>query len=95
MNDLNNKMFAAIEAACLAEGGDGDTLVVCQDNVSVADNFEKWLKENNNTWWTRGNYNGIITFYNNQEAIYFALEADKGKIPFAAIQFYDLHGFLS
>lgn len=89
------KMFAAIEAACLAEGGDGDTLVVCQNNIEVAENFEKWLKENNNSYWTRGLRANIVTFYNMQECIYFVLDADKDKIPFAAIKFYDLHGFLN
>lgn len=67
--------FAALEQACLASGGDGDVLCVTPDFVSVANEFEEWLKETGNTWWHRGGEKldgGFVTFSHDQECIYFA-----------------------
>lgn len=67
--------FSVLEKACLASGGDGDVLCVAPDFVSVANQFEDWLKETANTWWSRGDGKldgGFVTFSNEQECIYFA-----------------------
>jgi hypothetical protein len=74
-------IFLALEQACLAEGGDGDTLLLTPDYKAAANAFEAWLKANSNTWWSRGSQKGFETFHNNQECIYFAAD---GKERFHA-----------
>ena len=94
MKIYQDKIFAAIEAACLMEGGDGDTLVVCKDPVKVADNFERYLKENNISIWKRTNKTDIIIFYHDQENIIFTNKDNASKVAYHFFDFYDLYGFL-
>lgn len=82
MSHSIDTIFPALEQACLAEGGDGDTLCLSPDYKGTADAFEAWLKANGNTWWTRGSRDGFETFSNGQECIYFA--AGGGKEAFHA-----------
>ena len=63
--------FKALELACLAEGGDGDVVWVSPDHTGDAAQFEQWLKETENTWWTSTTWNGLVQFFNNQECIHF------------------------
>lgn len=72
------QFFTVLSQACLAEGGDGDVVCVSPDYLNVANQFDSWLKEAQNTWWTRGERMGFITFSNEQECIYFAKEDDGG-----------------
>ncbi len=72
MSHSIDTIFLALEQACLAEGGDGDTLLLSPDYKGSADAFEGWLKANGNTWWERGSQNDFETFHNGQECIYFA-----------------------
>ena len=65
-------IFKALEAACIAEGGDGDVMLCVEDYMSAADDFEKWLKEENNTWWKRDNGDTYVQFWNQQESIWFS-----------------------
>ena len=88
-----NKIFEAIEAACLMEGGDGDTLVICRNKLKVADNFEKFLQESDNKRWRRSNSEIVITFYHDQENINFVDEIDRNCLNCTFV-FEDKYGFL-
>lgn len=70
--ELIHRMFNFIESACIADGGDGDVLVVSPNYMNLADEFGRWCEMNNNTWWTRNDQNGSIWYNNNQESIHFS-----------------------
>ncbi len=72
MSHSIDTIFLALEQACLAEGGDGGTLLLTPDYKVAADAFEAWLKANGNTWWSRGSRDDFDTFSNGQECIWFA-----------------------
>ena len=72
MKHLVDKIFAGIEAGCLMAGGDGDFMVITPNFINAANNFEKFLIENNNNYWKRANSDTHITFYGEQEGLYFS-----------------------
>lgn len=75
-------IFHALEQSCLDEGGDGDSMLLSDDYKSLADKFENWLLETNNTWWTKSHSDDrCVVFSNNQEAIWFS--SDITVQPFA------------
>lgn len=71
LTDLKRKCFDFLTAACLAEGGDGDAVLIHEKYQDLSNDFDAWLKENNNTWWTKSINKGMITYNNDQECIYF------------------------
>ena len=88
--EFKDRIYNAIEAACLMEGGDGDTLVQVTDWNGAADGFADWLKRNGNTWWTRHDRENGAVFFHGQENIWFAADS----IP-ATFVFVDKYGFLT
>lgn len=69
--DLRDKLFTYLEAACLAEGGDGDSALLHPDYKDVVEKFDDWLKLKNNTWWSKSISEGYIMYYHDQESIMF------------------------
>lgn len=66
---LIHQLFDFIESACLADGGDGDVLVVSPNYINLADEFGRWC---DSTWWTRRESEDHITYFNEQESIHFS-----------------------
>lgn len=75
-------IFQALEQSCLDEGGDGDSMLLSDNFKVIAGKFEDWLKESNNTWWTKEIIDDkYIVFSHDQEAIWFS--NDMSVQPFA------------
>ncbi len=68
-------VFSTLEAMCLAEGGDGDTVLMCPNPLELATLFDTWQKAKATSakppWWQMTVYGEDVVFYNNQEAIHF------------------------
>lgn len=61
------QLFELLVNSCLSEGGDGDSVLICDEYKRAANDFDQWLKDNNDFYWTRDGE----CFYNNQECIHF------------------------
>ncbi len=68
-------IFSTLEAMCLSEGGDGDSVLVCPNPIELAALFDIWQNakatSENPAWWSMDIRGDEATFSNNQEAIYF------------------------
>lgn len=93
-NRYKESLFAAIEAACLINGGDGEVVVISPNPTKSANSFEKFLSDTNNNWWTRGGHGNVITFYNQQECIHFLDIDNKTLSTQASFIIHDRYGFL-
>jgi hypothetical protein len=71
LDKIQKLTFELLEASCLAEGGDGDAMLLCPNYINQAKLFDEWLEENSNTYWAKNTYGNYIIYYNNQEAIWF------------------------
>ncbi len=60
---------------CLAEGGDGDSVLVCPKPLELAATFDHWQRAkatpDRPPWWTMDTHGDEACFHNGQEAIHF------------------------
>jgi hypothetical protein len=68
-------VFSTLEAMCLAEGGDGDSVLVAPNPLDLAFRFDAWQRAkatpSKPAWWAMTVHGDEACFHNNQEAIHF------------------------
>lgn len=89
-NSEYDTIFAAVEAACLMEGGDGYTAFQSPKWEAAANEFESWLKRTGNDLWKRTNHPSYVSFDYEMQTIYFSAEAD----DLTTFTFVDKYGFI-
>ena len=76
-----DKLFDVVRHFVLLAGGDGDGWIICHDEYNdyqdLANKFEKFENENGKWFTNKGQAEGCVTFYNNQESISFINSREK------------------
>ena len=67
--ELREQVFNVLYDWMVAAGGDGDTLLCCDNWIQAADDFEEWLNIRDPGWLTRKDNADCVVFSDNQEGI--------------------------
>lgn len=62
---MKEKIFELLVEMMLAAGGDGDSLLMCDDWKTAADEFEKWSNEKHTEFFTRADNDDSVVFQGN------------------------------